>query len=99
LADEPYSFSAPIPKNFYLHARWVDGNGGNDPGETVGVPGSGGLDGDGFVTIGEALIAAQALITGTGDLTPAQIDALDVDRDGLLTMADIVLLMRLAAGL
>jgi len=75
------------------------GNGKFDPGETVGLPGSGDLDGDGLVTIAEALIAAQVVISGIGDLTPAQIDALDIDRDGALTMADIVFIMRLAMGL
>jgi len=61
------------------------------------VPGD--LDGDGIVTIAGALIAAQAVIVGTDTLTPAQIDALDIDRDGFLTMADIVFIMHLAAGL
>jgi hypothetical protein len=65
---------------------------------TVGAPGSGDLDGDGIVTVAEAMQAAQAVVSGAG-LSPEQIAAMDIDGDGLLTMADVILAIRLAAGL
>jgi hypothetical protein len=65
------------------------------------APGSGDLNADGVVSVGEAMIAAQAVVSGAAGygLSPEQIDILDIDRDGLLTMADVVLMLRLAAGL
>lgn len=63
---------------------------------TVGAPGSGDLDGDGIVTLAEAMIAAQAVIGGV-TFTPEQLAALDMDGDGVLTMADVILIMRKAA--
>jgi hypothetical protein len=67
----------------------------------VGAPGSGDLNGDGAVTVNEALAAAQAVVSGiagTG-LTSAQVAALDMDGDGRLTMADVVRVLRAAVGL
>jgi hypothetical protein len=64
----------------------------------VGAPGSGDLDGDGIVTVAEAMQAAQAVVSGSG-LSPAQIAIMDIDGDGLLTMADVILVIRIAAGL
>jgi hypothetical protein len=37
----------------------------------------------------EALTTAQAVISGRGNLTPAQFSAVDIDQDGILTMADV----------
>jgi hypothetical protein len=65
----------------------------------VGEPGSGDLDGDGKATASEALQVARAVISGIGDLTPAQIAAVDMDGDGVLTMSDVVRVLRVAAGL
>ncbi|MDR3296362.1 MAG: dockerin type I domain-containing protein, partial [Clostridiales Family XIII bacterium] len=62
-----------------------------DPG-----PKSGDLDGDGNVTVGDALFTARALL-GLGSLTDAQILAADVDNDGEITMADVIIIARLAA--
>jgi hypothetical protein len=70
-----------------------------DPGEQVGLPGSGDLFGTGTVTLANAIIVARALIGLDNTLTPAQIAAADMDGSGALTMADMVLIMRKAAGL
>jgi hypothetical protein len=64
----------------------------------VGAPGSGDLDGDG-VTASDALRVARAVISGIGDLTPEQVAAADMDGDNVLTMADVVRILRRAAGL
>jgi hypothetical protein len=71
----------------------------DDGGPKVGAPGSGDIDGDGFVTMAEVTIALRAVVSGSGNLTSAQIDALDIDRDGVLTMADVIKIIRIAAGL
>ncbi|MDR1713818.1 MAG: dockerin type I repeat-containing protein [Coriobacteriales bacterium] len=65
----------------------------------VGLPGSGDLDGDGAITAAEAVIVAQAVISGGAGLTPAQIAAADIDGDGILTMADAVKLVRKMIGM
>jgi hypothetical protein len=67
--------------------------------EQVGAPGSGDLDGDGAITAAEAVIVAQAVISGGAGFTPAQIAAADIDGDGILTMADAVKLVRKMMGL
>jgi hypothetical protein len=64
-----------------------------------GAPGSGDLNGDGIVDMSEALQIAQAVVGGGLLLSDGQFDAVDMDGDGLLTMADVVLIMRRAAGL
>jgi hypothetical protein len=64
----------------------------------AGAPGSGDLDGDG-TTASDALRVARAVISGTGSLTSAQIAAADMDGDTVLTMADVVRILRRAAGL
>ena len=56
----------------------------------VGEPGSGDLNGDGFVTMDEVLITAYAAI-GAAQLTPRQFAAIDMDNDGAITMADVML--------
>jgi hypothetical protein len=70
-----------------------------EPGVTVGNPGSGDFNGDGHVAASEALLTARAVVLGTNTFTAEQIDAMDMDRDGRLTMADAVLILRKAAGL
>ncbi|MDR3295008.1 MAG: dockerin type I domain-containing protein [Clostridiales Family XIII bacterium] len=64
----------------------------------TGAPGSGDIDGDGTVTITDALFTARAIL-GLGNLTAAQILAADVDNDGHITMADVIFTARKAAGL
>jgi hypothetical protein len=68
------------------------------PSPTVGAPGSGDLDGDGTVTAAEAVLVAHYIVSG-GALTPAQILAADMDGDNVLTMVDVILLMRKSVGL
>jgi hypothetical protein len=62
-------------------------------------PASGDINGDGFVTMDEALMVAQIVVGGGVELTPAQFAAADIDSDGRLTMADVMLIMRKAAGI
>ena len=64
-----------------------------------GDAGSGDLNGDGIVDMSEALRVAQVVVGGGIPLSPGQFAAMDMDFDGLLTMADVVLVMRRAAGL
>jgi hypothetical protein len=97
---------------YYVGSIWItlpsDGVAGglaeedSGPDESgVGLPSSGDLNGDGEVTVSEALATARAIINGiagTG-LNDAQVAALDMDGDGRLTMADVVLSLRRALGL
>jgi hypothetical protein len=64
----------------------------------VGAPASGDLDGDGYVTMNEALIVAQAVV-GSATLDAQQRAAVDMDGDGAITMTDVLLVMRKALGL
>jgi hypothetical protein len=50
------------------------------------------------VTITDALSAARAILS-LGNLTAAQTLAADVDKDGAISMADVILIARKAAGL
>jgi hypothetical protein len=81
------------PVTYYLDVTEAAGT------TTVGAPGSGDLNGDGIVDMSEALTTAQVVVGGGMALSPAQFAALDMDNDGNLTMADVVLIMRKAAGL
>ena len=65
----------------------------------AGAPGSGDLYGTGEVTTQVAMLIAQVVTGGGMDLTPAQFAAVDMDGDGVLTMADVILIMRKANGL
>jgi hypothetical protein len=68
----------------------------------VGAPGSGDINGDGYITAAEALMIARAVISGAavaGLDSDAKIAAADIDGDGHLTMADVVRTLRRAAGL
>jgi len=69
------------------------------PTPAVGAPASGGLDGDGEVTVGDAMAAALAVVSGGAGLSADQLAAADIDGDGKLTMADVVRIVRLAIGL
>ncbi|MDR1083100.1 MAG: hypothetical protein LBL27_04445 [Coriobacteriales bacterium] len=57
------------------------------------------MSGAQFAAAGEALQVARAVISGSAGLTDAQIAAADMDGDGYLTMADVVRILRKAAGL
>jgi hypothetical protein len=61
-------------------------------------PKPGDADGDGDVTVGDALFAAGAVL-GIRSLTAAQTAAADMDGDRQITMKDVILIARLAAGL
>jgi hypothetical protein len=65
---------------------------------SVGAPGSGDLDGDGSVSAAESSAIMRAVL-GQTTLTPAQKDALDMDRDGVLTAADMLLHIKKILGL
>jgi hypothetical protein len=65
----------------------------------AGLPGSGDLNGDGIVTMGEALTVMR-FVAGLGiSLTPAQLAAADINLDGAVTMTYVLLIMRKAAEL
>ena len=66
---------------------------------SVGAPGSGDLYGVGYTTMSNALIVAQAALGISMNLSPAQFAAADMDFDGVLTMTDVLLVMRKACGL
>ena len=67
-------------------------------GPPVGTPGSGDYDGDGIVTMNDAMATARAAI-GAISPTPAQTAAIDMDGDGVITMTDALRVMRKAIGL
>jgi len=89
-STQVYTFDSHFSDLPYIAVNW---GGGGLP--RVGAPGSGDLDGDGFVTMAEVTICALAAI-GSADLSPAQLDAIDIDRDGIITMADVMLIYKLA---
>ena len=68
-------------------------------GPSVGLPGSGDPFGSGYATMDVALMVAQIVVGGGVSLTPEQLAAVDMDFDGVLTMADIILIIRKASGL
>ena len=66
---------------------------------TTGAPKSGDFNGDGVVTMDEALLVAR-IVAGVGlTLTTEQFAAVDMDADACITMADVLLIMRKASGL
>ena len=66
---------------------------------TAGAPRSGDYDGDGNVTLSEALIVARVVVGSITNLTAEQFAAVDMDGDGYITMTDVLLVMRKALGL
>ena len=65
----------------------------------LGGPGTGDLNADGAVTMDEAMLIAQIVAgDGAAGLTPAQFAAVDMDNDGSLTMADVMLMLRAASA-
>jgi hypothetical protein len=68
-------------------------------GDRVGAPGSGDLYGRGHASMDVALTAVRVVVGVEANLTPAQFAAIDMDFDGVLTMTDVLLIMRKACGL
>jgi hypothetical protein len=66
---------------------------------SVGAPGSGDLNGDGIVTVGESVLVARVIAGMDAMFTPEQIAAVDMDGDGVLTVTDAILMLRKIAGL
>ncbi|MCH5279527.1 MAG: Ig-like domain-containing protein, partial [Christensenellaceae bacterium] len=60
--------------------------------------GAGDVDGDGTITIQDALLALRGAM-GVQQLTPAQIEAADMDGDGNVSATDAAIILRLALGL
>ena len=58
----------------------------------------GDIDGDGHVTMLDALMAARAAV-GITSLTGAAFTAADVNHDGFITMLDVLLIARMAVGI
>lgn len=58
----------------------------------------GDADGDGLVTVADALLVMRYAL-GTAELSPEAVQLCDMDEDGSLTLADAVLILRTAAGL
>jgi hypothetical protein len=83
-----------------LNLAWTWTSLGNAPitGPTTGLPGSGDYNGDGLVTGVDSTIILR-VVAGLLTITPAQRDALDIDRDGILTGVDSTYILRKAAGL
>jgi hypothetical protein len=69
------------------------------PGITTGAPGSGDLNGDGYVTLDEALIIVR-VVAGVGmHLSVEQFAAVNMDSDSQITMTDVMIMVRRACGL
>ena len=68
--------------------------GGSEPQPTI----LGDVDGDGEVTIADALLALRYCM-GVQDLTDAQLAVADINGDGEVSLDDAILLLRLAMGL
>lgn len=66
------------------------------PVESLVIPGD--VDGDGEVSVGDALLALRAGM-GLIELTDMQVEAADVNGDGEVTLSDALLVLRLAMGL
>ena len=69
--------------------------GGEGLAPIVGPPRSGDLNGDGYVTMNEVLICAQAALGDIG-LNSDQLAAIDMDGDGFITMADVMRVYQMA---
>jgi hypothetical protein len=80
----------------YIPINW-GGAGQTQPG--AGAPGSGDLWGTGTVTMDVALVIARVVTGGGMQLAPDQFAAVDMDFDGYITMADVILIMRKAIGI
>jgi hypothetical protein len=69
---------------------------GGGSGELVGAPGSGDFNGDTFTTLDEALLLVQIINTDSfGSLSAGQFAAMDINADGVLTMADVLMIVQI----
>jgi hypothetical protein len=68
------------------------------PRQVVGAPGSGDPYNQGVATLDVALMVARVICGAANELTVEQIAAVDMDFDGVLTMTDVMLIMRKALG-
>jgi hypothetical protein len=73
----------------------IEGSGGSG----FGAPGSGDINGDGLVTINEAILVLRYIAGLETGLTPGQIAAANMDGDAVLTIGDAILMLRKIAGL
>ena len=89
--DERETFDAHFSDLESIAVNW----GGSYTPPSVGGPGTGDLNGDGFVTMDEVMTTAQAAI-GAIELSPEQFAAVDMDNDGAITMADVMLVYQAA---
>jgi hypothetical protein len=89
-----------VPANSGLKLGWTWHSLGKAPdtGLLTGLPGSGDYTGDGEVTAAD-VNAIRRASAGLLELTPAQLNALDVTGDGMITAADCTRVSRKAAGL
>ena len=83
---ESFTFDMHFWDIDYIAPNW--GGGGLTPPDAVGAPGSGDIDGDGFVTMFDVMLAYQASV-GSINLTSALFAAADMDFDRNITMADV----------
>ena len=84
-ADMRTTFDTHFGDLDYIPINW----GGKGLTPPVGAPGTGDLNGDGFVTMNEVLICAQASLGDIG-LSSEQLAAIDMDGDGFITMYDVM---------
>jgi hypothetical protein len=66
---------------------------------TTGAPGSGDLNGDGVVTMDEAMIVIRVVVGIGMVFTTEQFAAVDMDFDGCITMNDVMMIIRRVVGL
>ena len=85
--NQRYTFNEHFSDIDYVAVNW--GGGGQTPPPKVGAPGTGDLDGDGFVTMSEVLTCARASLGDIG-LSPEQLACIDMDNDGFITMFDVL---------
>ena len=93
--SERNTFNAKFVGLAHIHVNWGGSVITKPP---IGAPGSGDIDGDGIVTMAEAMTAARVAI-GAASLSPEETAAIDMDGDGAITMTDALRVMRKAIGL
>ena len=90
-ADARMTFDAHFSDQDYIALNW----GGKGLTPPVGAPGTGDLNGDGYVTMDEVMTTAQAAMGDIG-LSPEQLACIDIDGDGYITMADVLMIYQMA---
>jgi hypothetical protein len=77
-----------------LYYSYVVLGGTDEP--LTGAPGSGDFNGDTFTTLDEALLLVQIINTDSFDtLSAGQFAAMDIDANGVLTMADVLMIVQI----